>query len=406
MTALGELSAYVPTPPGFVIDWAALEARFDWLRAMRGCDQSPLFHAEGDVLEHTRRVVEWLVSSPAFREELGPDERAAAFAAALLHDVGKPLRTAHEPDGRITAKGHAAAGEVMVRRILWELGASIVARELVAHMVRFHELPFFLVEDADPVVRAVYASQVVDPALLALVAEADARGRQCRDLGRLLDAIELFEAQCEELGCFEAPFAFAGAHARFDYFWRVRRDPRRDPRYAPHEATRGEVVVLSGLPGAGKDAWVAARLGDRPVISLDALRVELDAPHTGNQGAVIAAAREQARAHLRAGRPFVWNATNLSRRLRRQVTELAASYGARIEIVYLEASPDELRRRNAARPEPLPDAAREKMLRRWQTPDVTEAHAVTWNGQPAGYRPAPGAGGRDAPRSDESAART
>lgn len=385
MSALGELGGFVPREPGFEVDWAGLEARFGWLRAMRGCDQSPVFHAEGDVLVHTRRVVEWLVASPAYRTRLDPAAREIAFAAALLHDVGKPLRTAHELDGRITAKGHAAAGEVMVRRILWELGASIEARELVAHMVRFHELPFFLVEDADPVARAVYVSQVVDPALLALVAEADARGRQCRHLGRLLDAIELFEAQCEELGCFEGPFAFASAHARFDYFWRVRRDPQRDPCHSPPEATRGEVVVLSGLPGASKGSWVAEQLGDRPVVTLDAPRVELDAPHTRSQGAAIAAAREQARAHLRAGRPFVWAATNLSRRLRRQVTELAASYGARVEIVYLEAPPDELRRRNAARPEPLPDAAQEKLLRRWQTPDVTEAHAVTWNGRPAGY---------------------
>ena len=37
----------------------------------------------------------------------------------------------------------------------------------------------------------------------------------------------------------------------------------------------GEVVLLSGYPGAGKDTQVRAHLADRPVIELDALRAEL-----------------------------------------------------------------------------------------------------------------------------------
>ena len=46
---------------------------------------------------------------------------------------------------------------------------------------------------------------------------------------------------------------------------------------------------------------------------------------TGNQGAVVQAAREKARAFLRAGEDFVSNATNVSREIRTQVIDLLAA---------------------------------------------------------------------------------
>ena len=99
---------------------------------------------------------------------------------------------------------------------------------------------------------------------------------------------------------------------------------------------------------------------------------------TGDQGAVIAAAQRLAREHLRAGRPFVWNATNVSRRLREQCVGLAAGYRARVELVSLEAPPDVLYARNRARTHPVPHAVVERLVDRWETPDLTEAHRVEW----------------------------
>ena len=48
---------------------------------------------------------------------------------------------------------------------------------------------------------------------------------------------------------------------------------------------------MSGLPGAGKDNWVRNNLPDWPVISLDAVREELDVDPTDAQGQVINRAR-------------------------------------------------------------------------------------------------------------------
>jgi predicted kinase len=140
------------------------------------------------------------------------------------------------------------------------------------------------------------------------------------------------------------------------------------------------VTLLSGLPGAGKDTWIdSQRQRERlPVVSLDALGEELDvaASDTGPQGAVVMEARERARVHLRAGESFVWNATNLSRKARAQVIDLAAAYQARVGIVAVEAPAKELWSRNRCRDNGVPEEALRRMLDRWEMPDLTEAHTV------------------------------
>src|SRR2546426_5855662 len=50
-------------------------------------------------------------------------------------------------------------------------------------------------------------------------------------------------------------------------------------------------------------------------------RSETGAEHTGNQGTVVQAARGKARAFLRSGENFIWNATNVSREIRTQRSE-------------------------------------------------------------------------------------
>jgi hypothetical protein len=315
----------VPQPPDWRVDWTALDAELDWVRALRDVPQDPVHHAEGDVWIHTRMVLEALAALPAWRA-LDPGAREIVFLASLLHDVAKPQCTRTELDGRITARGHSSRGAIVARRILWRLGVPFAAREAVCALVRHHQVPFFLIEKADGARTARAISQIARCDHLALVTEADARGRRCADGQRLLDNIALFRELCAETGCLDAPAAFPSAHARVLYL----RGDSNDPVYRPHEQFRADVVVLSGLPGAGKDSWARANLAAWPIVSLDGIRAELDVDPAEPQGEVVAHARELAREHLRAGRSFVWNATNLSKQLRTSVANLFFDYGARV----------------------------------------------------------------------------
>jgi predicted kinase len=136
------------------------------------------------------------------------------------------------------------------------------------------------------------------------------------------------------------------------------------------------MIMMCGLPGAGKDSHVRARLGDLPVVSLDDLRAAMDVDPEANQGAVAQAGKERIREHLRRGDRFVYNATNISRQKRLPLEALAADYGARLRIVYLEAKRDDLLAQNRARPGRVPEAVIRRMSEKWEVPSLVEAHDV------------------------------
>jgi predicted kinase len=354
-----------------VTDWTTLD-RLEWVGALRGCEQDAEHHAEGDVHIHTRMVLDALRALPAY-QTLDSDSRAIVFNAALLHDVAKPMCTRHEPDGKITARGHSLKGAIRARQILWRMGAPFAAREAICAIIRHHQVPFFLLERDDPRRLAIEISQRVRNDLLALVTEADGRGRHCRDQQRLLDNIDLFRAFCDEQGCLSLPFAFATAHSRFHYL-----HGGTDPTYVPHESFRTEVTLMCGLPGAGKDRWIREHGNNLPVVSLDDLRRLHDVDPSDDQHGIVAAARDQARDHLGAQRPFIWNATNLSRTLRGPLISLFSDYGARVRVVYIESSAEVLFSQNRARQAMVPSTVIGRLLDRWEVPDLTEAHEVVY----------------------------
>lgn len=369
MTPLFE---HLPGPPDWTFDWPAVFETYPWIRAMEGCPQDAIHHAEGDVWIHTRMVCEAMLGVEAWRAA-GETERAALLAAALLHDVAKPLVTRHE-EGRVTSRGHSTRGEVLARRLLWEMDVPPSVRERIVPLIRYHQIPFFLIEREDAERVAYRVSQAARCDLLAAVAEADARGRECADPRRLLDNIALFSEFCRERDCYDRPRAFPSDHSRFLYF----RKTDRDPDYLAWEDTRSDVILMSGLPGSGKDSWIGEHAHDWPVISLDEIRRELKIEPTERQGRVVTLARERAKGFLRKGERFVWNATNLSRSVREVCVNLFATYRARIKIVYCEAPERTLRRQNADREDAVPASALRAMMDRWEVPDATEAHEVVW----------------------------
>lgn len=358
----------LPDPHG--VPWDALQA-FDWIRALEGCPQDAIHHAEGNVWIHTRMVLETLIAMPGW-QALSEDDRRIVYLACLMHDIAKPATTRTEDDGRITAKGHSRAGELMARRLLWELDAPFTLREQVCALIRHHQIPFYLIERADAQRLAAEISLAGRCDLLALVAEADIRGRICTDMGRIVDNIELFREFCRDEGCFTAPRRFPSDHTRFVYF----RSEGRHPDVEAYDDTRNEVIVMCGLPGAGKDTYVREHFASLPVVSLDDLRTELEVDPTDNQGQVVQAARERAREHLRRCEGFVWNATNLSRQRRGPILSMMADYGARIRMVYVEAPAATLFAQNRARAASVPEHVIRRMTERWEVPSLSEAHEV------------------------------
>ncbi|MEG4054301.1 MULTISPECIES: AAA family ATPase [unclassified Microcoleus] len=366
---------FCPEPPDWFLDWDTIQNHFDWIQNLKGCQQDPIYHAEGDVLIHTRMVCEALISSQNWRQ-LPEKKRSILFAAALLHDVAKPAFTKIEADGRISSKGHARQGARMVRQILsqFEPPVQFDIRETVVAIVQFGSLPIWLIDKPNPQQSVIKVSQVVRCDFLALLAEADVRGRQCSDRQELLDKIELFREFCQENNCLDSPRQFPSAHSRFIYF----RKDNGNPDAEMFDDTKCEVFLMSGLPGSGKDYWIRENLPNLPVISLDALRLEMNISPEKNQSEVVERAKQRAKEYLRSGTSFVWNATNTTKQMRQQLIDLFAAYKARIRIVYIEVPIAEIQDRNRSRTAPVPEAVIQKLADRLDLPDITEAHQVEW----------------------------
>jgi poly(A) polymerase len=94
---------------------------------MKGVAQPPQYHPEGDVWEHTLRLLDQL-------EEGCP---MTLGWAALLHDVGKPPTFRQAPD-RIRFDGHAEVGTVVAAEICRRFRFSNADQEQVVAMVANH----------------------------------------------------------------------------------------------------------------------------------------------------------------------------------------------------------------------------------------------------------------------------
>ncbi len=364
---------HCPTSPNSQINWTEILAQFSYLQSLSSCEQNPIYHAEGNVWIHTQLVCEALVSLSTW-QAMNLQDRSILFAAALFHDIAKPMATQVAEDGKITAKGHVNLGAKMVRRILQDLHTPFAIRETIVAIVRSESLPLWFWDKPQPLRSIIKASQLVRCDWLALIAEADIRGRICADREKLLETIEFFREFCQEHHCLDRSYPFASDLSRFIYFHKE----DADPTYAAFDDTRLEVILMCGLPGTGKDYWIEHNHRELPVVSLDRLRQEMGISPTDAQGEIIQAGRDLAKGYLQSETPFIWNATNIVKPIRSGLIRLFASYRARIRIVYLEVPIDQVLQQNRNRKAQVPNTVIHRYRDRLEIPDLTEAHQIDY----------------------------
>lgn len=98
------------------------------LEAMKGVEQPPQFHPEGDVFKHTRLMLSLLPESVSI----------PLVFSVLLHDVAKPLTSTVDETGRIRFNGHDKLGAEMTEQIMERLRFSRAEIEDTTEMVRQH----------------------------------------------------------------------------------------------------------------------------------------------------------------------------------------------------------------------------------------------------------------------------
>ncbi len=113
---------------------------FPELKALVGCPQDKQWHPEGDAWVHT------LFCMDAFAElRVGDDyEDTVVGLATLCHDLGKPLTTFTDEEGRIRANGHDAAGEAPTLAFLSRITRQKQMIADVLALVKTHMQPAML----------------------------------------------------------------------------------------------------------------------------------------------------------------------------------------------------------------------------------------------------------------------
>ncbi|MBB3700460.1 AAA family ATPase [Flammeovirga yaeyamensis] len=361
----------------YPLDWNKIESEFEWLSTLKTIPQDPIWHQEGDVYTHTKMVVETLLNFNDFKA-LSPNEQYILFLSALFHDIEKRSTTTTEIiDGveRIVSPNHAKKGAQTVRSLLFEkYNTPFKIREHISNLVRLHGLPLWAIDRDDPSKEVIKSSLVTNNKWLSMLARSDVLGRICDDKEDILYKISLFDELSKEQNCWDKPYAFASNYGRFLYL------NRSDiaPFYEPFEDLTFEVIVLSGLPGVGKDTHIKKNYNDFPMVSLDEIRREnqFDPTNAKHNGKVIQMGKEEAKVLLRKKVSFVFNATNLTLDLRLKWIRLFLDYKAKVKIVYIEKPLKEIFLQNQQRQWVVPEQVISKLSKKIDIPQYHEAHEI------------------------------
>lgn len=153
---------------------------FPELAPLKGCEQDPEWHPEGDVWDHTLMVVDEMA---ALRTGDAKRDLILMFGA-LCHDFGKPSTTIFK-DGRWRSPNHEAKGVPPTQTFLRRLTDEKQLIDAVCSLVREHLKPALLYNDSlrgrvsDAAIRRL-ALRVHLPDLY-LVTQADHYGRTTSD---------------------------------------------------------------------------------------------------------------------------------------------------------------------------------------------------------------------------------
>lgn len=383
MKELDYLYSFLPVDG--VINWDKIKVGIlnKFYISMEQTEQEYKWHAEGNVFIHTKMVCEELIKFDEYKK-LNKRKQLELFLAALFHDVGKTVCT-KVIDGELRSFNHGIIGSNIVREFLWKecnlSGNSDLqnVRETICLLIKYHSNPIYVGKDENVkrVIKLSLNNKLASDYnlyMLYILSKADVLGRIAIDTNEQLEYLHTFKLIAEDLDILHTAYCFKNNYTKFQYF--LNNNIWHEQEL--YDTTYGEVILLCGLPGTGKDTYIKNNFPNIPVVSLDDIRITLDIKPNDEQGLVYNTCREIAKEYLRNKETFIWNATNISELVRSKQIKLFHDYHAKVRIIFLEANWKENLSRNRSRKKEVMEGVISNMLSKLTLPEEYEAEFVEW----------------------------
>ena len=308
--------------------------------------QSSIWHKEGSVYIHVQLVsqaMEKLLKRNLV--EKGSENWVMCMAAALCHDLGKGETTKwSEEKNDWTTKNHGVVGERITRHLFYD--EKIVLREKVCYMVRHHMTLHHVYDKPEETnKRLIKLSHGIVPlSYMILLNIADSLGSK-NDIETeefIFEKEMRLTNDVSTLRCYQKPYSFINKSQLIrdfiDYTGEVVNDTNDFCVY-----------ILCGFPGCGKSTYYKFYLDNKPIISRDEIRAELEIGGANfiNNKKVVGTKEEEDKVseifnkkmieYCENKESFVLDNTNLKYQYRKDYLLKIMKYNPKVKIIYIEA---------------------------------------------------------------------
>ena len=144
---------------------------------------------------------------------------------------------------------------------------------------------------------------------------------------------------------------------------------------------QNEMILLIGLPGSGKSTWAerfAANRNYTVIVSSDKIREELygNEATQGDNNKIFSLVRERAEEALKDCKDVIIDATNMTIKDRSAYFDIAKTYDTTVTGILFDIPVEECKLRNSKRDRVVPDFVYDKMMKRYEHPQLSEGFAM------------------------------
>lgn len=381
---------------GYELNWEYIESLPEFTK-LKECEQNQKWHMEGNAWCHTKKCVEAAYEN---FDKYFPDELFVlrdrdqyfhrVILAVLFHDIGKGETTEFFKDAW-HAYNHEYAGEKIVRRMLWD--APVTCREMICATTRNHMRVLRLPDSKNCIKEVIDLSRTwcMPWRILWFVEWCDVLGSipaDTNDRNISIKKMDFMQSLIKSLNCEDQAFGHKTSIGHV--YDRILSGMKMDWT-APLKMQR--VVVLFGLPGAGKNTFIDkffAENADRKerwgVVSRDDIRAELGYCKEGDKVVLSPEKEEEVTKvfnerlvnYVKEGKSVFINNLNIKKKYRDAYKTLLAPLGKNIcwDYDYFEAPGIES---NIERRPTFPENVLRGMIDAIEWPQPDEYYSLTYH---------------------------